>query len=282
MKIVRSSKEIYGLSGQWKKTGQTISLVPTMGCLHEGHVSLINYARNESDKVIVSLFVNPMQFGQNEDFDSYPSQFERDRELLEASGADVLFCPPVKEMYSEAFQTSVNVYKLSQGMCGKDRPGHFDGVATVVTKLFNITIPDIAVFGEKDFQQLVIIRQLTEDLSYSIRIIGAPIIREDDGLAMSSRNIYLDSEGRQCALCLYQAVQASKKMLRTHGDVPVETILENTKKIVARAGGKLEYAVIVNEFTLIPDKIINNNSVLALAVKVGDSVRLIDNSKLIS
>ncbi len=282
MKIVRSSKEIYGLSGQCKKTGQTISLVPTMGCLHEGHLSLVNYARNESDKVIVSLFVNPMQFGQNEDFDSYPSQFERDRELLEAGGADVLFCPPVKEMYSEAFQTSVSVRKLSQGMCGKDRPGHFDGVATVVIKLFNITDPDIAVFGEKDFQQLVIIRQLTEDLSYNIRIIGAPIIREDDGLAMSSRNIYLDSEGRQCALCLYKAIQASKNMLRTHEDVPVETVLENTKKIVAKAGAELEYAVIVNEFTLVPDKIINANSLLALAVKVGGSVRLIDNSKLIS
>ena len=282
MKIVRSSKEMYGLSGRWKKTGQIISLVPTMGCLHEGHLSLIHNARNASDRVIVSLFVNPMQFSQNEDFDSYPNQFKRDSELIENSGADALFCPPVEEMYSETFQTRITVSKLSRGMCGKDRPGHFDGVATVVTKLFNVTDPDVAVFGQKDFQQLVIIRQLAEDLSYNIEIIGAPIVREKDGLAMSSRNIYLDPEGRKCALCLYEAIQASKNMLRTLGEVAVETLLENTKKIVGRAGAKLEYAVIVNEFTLVPDDYINNHSILALAVKVGDSVRLIDNSKLIA
>lgn len=282
MKIVRSSKEIYSLSGRWKKTGHVVSLVPTMGCLHKGHLSLIRKAGRLSDKIIVSLFVNPLQFSQNEDFDSYPSQFERDCELIEAGGADVLFCPPPEEMYTESFQTSVNVKALSQGMCGSDRPGHFDGVATVVTKLFNIITPDVAVFGEKDFQQLVIIRQLAKDLSYNIKIVGAPIVREDDGLAMSSRNLYLDAEGRKCALCLYQAIEASKKIVQTLDEVPVDALLEKTKKIIARAGGKLEYAVVVNEFTLVPDVFVNNNSLLALAVKIGDSVRLIDNCKLIS
>ncbi len=282
MKIIQSSKEMNTLSGEWKKAGWVISLVPTMGCLHEGHLSLVRVAKDASDKIIVSLFVNPAQFSQGEDFDSYPNEFERDCGLIEAAGGDVVFCPSSEEMYAETFQTGVTVKTLSQGMCGTDRPDHFGGVATVVTKLFNITVPDVAVFGEKDFQQLVVIRQLTKDLNYNIKIIGAPIVREDDGLAMSSRNLYLDPDGRKCALCLYQAIQASKNMLKTHDQVPVEAILEKTKKIVARAGGKLEYVVVVNEFTLVPDEFVNINSVLALAVKIGGSVRLIDNSKLMS
>ncbi len=281
MKIIQSSKEIYNLSSRWKKDGQIISLVPTMGCLHEGHLSLIRIARGESDKIIVSLFVNPLQFGHNEDFDSYPDQFERDCGLIEAAGADALFCPSPEEMYADTFQTSVKVNTLSQGMCGSDRPDHFGGVATVVTKLFNTTIPDVAVFGEKDFQQLIIIRQLTKDLSYNIKIIGAPIVREDDGLAMSSRNFYLDAKGRECALCLYQAIEAARKIVNTLDEVPVDALLDKTKEIVTQAGGKLEYAVVVNEFTLVPDVFVNKNSVLALAVKVTDSVRLIDNSKLV-
>ncbi len=280
MKVIRSSREMYELSARWKKTEQVISLVPTMGCLHEGHLSLIRHAREVSDKIIVSLFVNPIQFGQNEDFDSYPDQFERDSGLIEAEGSDALFYPPPEEMYTENFQTSVKVKTLSQGMCGIDRPDHFGGVATVVTKLFNITSPDIAVFGKKDFQQLIIIKRLVKDLSYNIEIIGAPIVREKDGLAMSSRNVYLDSAGRKCALCLYQAIQASKKISHSRDELSAEQIIEETKKIVTQAGGQLEYAVVVNEFTLVPDNFVNNNSVLALAVKIGDSVRLIDNSKL--
>jgi len=282
VKIIRSPKEIHSLANHWRKEGQTISLVPTMGCLHEGHLSLIRKAKSMSEKTIVSLFVNPIQFGQDEDFDSYPNQFEKDCRLIKGEGTDVLFCPHPDEMYTETFQTGVSVKALSQGMCGSGRPGHFDGVATVVTKLFNITYPDVAVFGEKDFQQLVIIRQLAKDLNYNIDVVGAPIVRENDGLAMSSRNLYLDSEGRKSALCLYHAIEASKNMVQNLGEVFVKTIIEKIKTIVSDAGGKLEYAVVVNEFSLIPDEFVNKNSVLALAVKIADSVRLIDNSKLMS
>lgn len=280
MKIIQSAKSINALSVKWRMAGKVISLVPTMGCLHEGHLSLMRKARAVSDKVIVSLFVNPMQFSQGEDFDSYPDQFEKDCELIKNEGVDALFRPTSEEMYNNTFQTGISVESLSKGMCGKDRPGHFDGVATVVAKLFNITCPDSAVFGDKDFQQLVIIRQLVKDLNYNIEIIGAPIVREEDGLAMSSRNLYLDPDGRKCAICLYQAIQASQKIIRTMDKVPAAKIIELTKEIVARAGAELEYAVVVNVSTLMSDEIVNKNSVLALAVKVGQSVRLIDNSKL--
>jgi len=280
VKIIQSPKEIHALSSRWKRAGQTISLVPTMGCLHEGHLSLIRIARGTCDKTIISLFVNPIQFGQSEDLDSYPNRFEQDCRLIKDEGGDALFCPSSEEMYTDNFQTSIHVKILSQGMCGRVRPHHFGGVATVVTKLFNITVPDVAVFGEKDFQQLVIIRQLARDLSYNIEILGAPIIREDDGLAMSSRNLYLDSKGRKSARCLFEAIQVSKNMVQTLGEVSVETIIEKTKNIVTRAGGKLEYAVVVNEFSLIPDDRVNENSVLALAVEIGGSIRLIDNSRL--
>ena len=280
MKIIQSPKEIHALSNSWKRAGQTISLVPTMGCLHEGHLSLIRMARGTCDKTIISLFVNPIQFGQSEDLDSYPNQFEQDCRLIKDEGGDALFCPSSEEMYTDTFQTSIRVKTLSQGMCGRVRPHHFGGVATVVTKLFNITVPDVAVFGEKDFQQLVIIRQLARDLSYNIEILGAPTIREDDGLAMSSRNLYLGSKGRKSARCLFEAIQASKNMVQTLGEVSVEAIIEKTENIVTRAGGKLEYAVVVNEFSLIPDDRVNENSVLALAVEIGDSIRLIDNGRL--
>jgi pantoate--beta-alanine ligase len=282
VKIVYSAKEINSLSKKWKEKGYKVSLVPTMGCLHEGHLSLMRRAKSVTDKTIVSLFVNSKQFGPNEDLDSYPRQFQADCTLAEGEGVDALFCPEPKEIYPENFQTSINVTLLSQGMCGKDRPEHFGGVATVVTKLFNITVPDVAVFGKKDFQQLVIVRQLTKDLNYNIDIIGAPIFREKDGLAMSSRNRYLDDAGRRTALCLSQAIHAAKDLVKDRHDVPANTVIEKAKVIVAKAGGRLEYVVVMNEFDLIPDKFVNEQSVLALAVKIGDSVRLIDNDKLMA
>ena len=281
MKIIRSAKEIRALSTEWKKSGQRVSLVPTMGCLHEGHLSLMRKAKSLTDKTIVSLFINPKQFGPHEDLASYPEQFQTDCSLIIAEGVDALFCPAPEEMYSAAFQTNISVTLLSQGMCGKDRPVHFDGVATVVTKLFNIINPDVAIFGEKDFQQLVVVRQLTEDLDYNIEIIGSPIVREADGLAMSSRNRYLDEDGRQCALCLSQAIMACKDLAKAEDNVSAEIIIGKTEEIVKQAGGRLEYAVVVNEFTLVPDKCIDKHSVLALAVKIGDTIRLIDNSKLL-
>ncbi len=281
MKIIRSAKEINSLSAEWKKAGHRISLVPTMGCLHEGHLSLMRKAKSLTGKAVVSLFVNPKQFGPSEDLDSYPEQFEIDSNLARDEGVDALFCPIREEMYSAAFQTNISVTQFSQGMCGEDRPVHFDGVATVVTKLFNIINPDVAIFGEKDFQQLVIVRQLAEDLNYNIEIVGSPIVREIDGLAMSSRNKYLDNNGRKCALCLSQAIKVCKDLARAEGNVLAEVIVDKTKEIVKNAGGRLEYAVVVNEFTLVPDIFVNKHSVLALAVKIGDSIRLIDNSKLL-
>ena len=280
MKIVQSVKEINSLSNKWKNKGYKVSLVPTMGCLHEGHLSLMRRAKSVTDKTIVSLFVNSKQFGPNEDLDSYPRQFKSDCSLAEGQGVDALFCPDPEEMYPETFQTGINVKLLSQGMCGNDRPEHFGGVATVVTKLFNITVPDVAVFGKKDFQQLVLIRQLVKDLNYNIEIIGAPIFREKDGLAMSSRNRYLDAEGRRCALCLSRSIEAAKDLVRERNKVSADLIIGKVRKIVDRAGGRLEYAVVVNESNLVPDKHVDKHSVLALAVKIGDSVRLIDNSKL--
>jgi pantoate--beta-alanine ligase len=197
----------------WRRRGLSVGLVPTMGCLHQGHLSLVRKARELSDRVIVSIFVNPMQFGPDEDLGAYPRQFTKDCNLAENEGATAVFAPVDQQMYSTGFQTMVRVKKLSLGMCGADRPGHFDGVATVVSKLFNITTPNIAVFGEKDYQQLVIIRQLTEDLNFPVKIIAAPIVRESDGLAMSSRNKYLTGTSRNTALCLFQAVSRAKKLV---------------------------------------------------------------------
>jgi len=281
VKIIKSVSEINSCSKNWKKKGYCVSLVPTMGCLHEGHLSLMRLAKRVSDKTIVSLFVNPRQFGPNEDLDSYPRQFEADCRRADGEGVDALFCPEPEEIYPANFQTSVNVQHFSQGMCGNDRPGHFDGVATVVTKLFNITVPDIAVFGKKDFQQLVVIRQLVKDLNFNIEIIGAPIFREKDGLAMSSRNRYLDNRGRESALCLSRAIAAARESAGGQVGVATDFILEKVRKIVKRAGGQLEYAVIVNKKNLVPDKRVDKESVLALAVKIGGMVRLIDNGKIL-
>jgi len=281
VKIVKSVSEINSCSKNWKIKGNCVSLVPTMGCLHEGHLSLMRLAKNVSDKIVVSLFINPRQFGPNEDLDSYPRQFEDDCRMTEEEGVDALFCPEPEAIYPVNFQTSVNVQLLSQGMCGNDRPGHFGGVATVITKLFNIITPDIAVFGKKDFQQLVVIRQLVKDLNYNIEIIGAPIFREKDGLAMSSRNRYLNIKGRESALCLSRAIDTARELAGRQAGVATDIILEKVRQIVERAGGQLEYAVIVNENDLAPDKCVDNESVLALAVKIGGQVRLIDNGRLL-
>ncbi|MBW1635434.1 MAG: pantoate--beta-alanine ligase [Deltaproteobacteria bacterium] len=282
MKTIRSIRDISSCSKEWKNRGYRVSLVPTMGCLHEGHLSLMRLAKKYSDKTIVSLFVNSMQFGPNEDLASYPRQFETDCRMAENAGVDALFYPTSAEMYPENFQTSISVNLLSQGMCGKDRPVHFGGVVTVVTKLFNITMPDVAVFGKKDYQQLLIIRRLVRDLNYNIEVIGAPIFRERDGLAMSSRNKYLDREERQSALCLSRAILAARDLVSRQPGIAAAVVLEKVKGIIAKAGGRLEYAVIVDEKDLSPVKIVDNESVLALAVKIGEKIRLIDNGKLIT
>lgn len=281
IKIIKTPAEMQLQAITWKQEGLRIALVPTMGCLHAGHLSLMRKAAQDADRVIVSLFVNPIQFGPNEDFDAYPRQFQDDCDLAEKEGVHAIFCPDAKEMYPKGFQTTVSVKTLAQGMCGANRPGHFDGVATVVCKLLHLTIPDIAIFGEKDFQQLAIIRQMVRDLDVPVTIIGAPIVREADGLAMSSRNKYLKGEMRTQALCLYRSIQAAQETVaHAQQGVAADAIIEATKKTVAEAGGRLEYAVVVNENSLQAETFVGSSSVLAIAVKIGGVVRLIDNAKL--
>ncbi|MFH0782452.1 MAG: pantoate--beta-alanine ligase [Pseudomonadota bacterium] len=283
MKIIKIPADMQRQASAWKRDGLKIALVPTMGCLHNGHLSLMRKAAEYADRVIVSLFINPIQFGPNEDFDAYPRQFQTDCDLAQKEGVQVIFCPDVTAMYPEGFQTTVSVKTLAQGMCGAKRPGHFDGVATVVCKLLHLALPDFAIFGEKDFQQLAIIRQVVWDLDFPVKIIGAPIVREVDGLAMSSRNKYLQGEMRNQALCLYKALQGAREIVaQTQHKVPAETIIAATEKTVAAAGGELEYAVVINEHSLKPETLVGGSSVLAIAVKIGGRVRLIDNGKLIT
>lgn len=281
MDKIESPAAMYGQVISWKQQGKKVALVPTMGCLHDGHLSLMRIAIQNADKVIVSIFVNPMQFGPNEDFGAYPRQLQADCILAENEGVNAVFCPEAKDVYPEGFQTTVSVNNLAKGMCGANRPGHFDGVATVVSKLFHMTAPDVAVFGEKDFQQLAIIRQMARDLNFPVNIIGGPIVREPDGLALSSRNKYLQGEMRGQALCLSKSIQMAQKLVaQSPQPVAADTLVEATGKLVAEAGGKLEYAVVINDCTLQPEAVVGRSSVLAIAVKIGGVVRLIDNAKL--
>ena len=282
MKVVRTIAEIRAETGAWKEQGGKIGLVPTMGYFHEGHLSLMRCARERCERVVTTLFVNPTQFGPNEDLDKYPRAFERDRDLAEKERVDILFCPDTIEMYGENYQTMVRVGKLSAGLCGADRPGHFDGVATVVTKLFNIVTPDVAVFGCKDFQQLALVRRLVRDLNFDIEIIGHPIVREPDGLAMSSRNKYLEGEDRKIATCLYRALQEAGRMYKENQDTLAAAELEEMARRIIEENGicRTEYASVVDQYTLEPMTRVDDNSVLALAMKVGSRVRLIDNCRI--
>ncbi|PHR26918.1 MAG: pantoate--beta-alanine ligase [Desulfotalea sp.] len=281
MKIFTSPEQMGEWSNARHREGKTIALVPTMGCLHDGHLSLIDKAKEYADLVIVSIFVNPMQFGPGEDLDAYPRQLEIDCSLIKSRGADLIFAPAETDIYDSSFQTCISITKLASGLCGANRPGHFDGVATVVTKLFNITRPDFAVFGQKDFQQLAIITQLVKDLNIPLQVIGSPIVRETDGLAMSSRNKYLVGEERQTALCLSQSIARAKELVRDLA-VPqdVTEIIVEVKTIIAASGATVEYAEIVDRKTLVSQQQIDSNSIIVVAAKIGGHVRLIDNSIL--
>lgn len=282
MQIIRHVEEMRSLAVAWKVQGLKIGVVPTMGCLHAGHLSLMRLAREQGDKVVVTIFVNPLQFGPNEDFSAYPRQLQQDCHLAESVGVDAIFAPDDGELYPPGFQTVVQVGELAKGMCGSSRPGHFDGVATVVSKLLLLTAADIGVFGEKDFQQLAIIRRMVSDLHLPVEIVGAPIVREVDGLAMSSRNKYLKGEMRRDALCLYQAILEAQRMASSSQPSPsAGKILERVRTIVADAGGLLDYAVIINEQTLKDTELIDCHARLALAVKIGGVVRLLDNARLL-
>jgi len=282
VKLVKSSEQMLDLSDEWRQKGLEIGFVPTMGCFHDGHLSLMRMAGRKSDKLVVSLFVNPIQFGPEEDFDDYPRDLQRDMELAEAQGVDVLYHPSADSMYPDGFQTSVSVKQLSVGLCGGKRPGHFDGVSTVVLKLLNQVQPHIAVFGQKDFQQISVIKRMVKDLDVHVRIIGHPIVRESDGLAMSSRNNYLNDYERKQATCLYEAIGYGRNKVAANKALKMRQLEDEIKDRINRVEGcTVDYVSVVDCETLLQCKYCDDNSVLVLAALINNRVRLIDNGKLI-
>lgn len=260
----------------WRHAGDDIGVVPTMGALHAGHDALVTRARRENQRVIATVFVNPAQFGPNEDFDRYPRPFDQDRARLETLGVDAIFHPPVDQIYPPAFKTRVNPGPLAEVLEGKSRPGHFTGVLTVVLKLFNLTQPKRAYFGQKDFQQVVLVRQLVRDFALPIRIVVAPTVRYPDGLAISSRNAYLDSAERQIAPVVYQAITEAARAF-TAGETGPARLEGLTRARLATAPGlTVDYVAVVDEITLSRPERAIPGSVLAVAVKLG-TIRLIDN-----
>ena len=273
MKIVSTIEEVRAQVKEWKKEGLSIGFVPTMGYLHEGHMSLID-AAGENDRVVVSIFVNPMQFGPTEDLASYPRDLEKDSKFCESLGADLIFHPEPKDMYHDP-HAFVSIDTLSETLCGKTRPIHFKGVCTVVTKLFHIVAPDRAYFGEKDAQQLAIIRKMVKDLNFDIEIVGCPIVREEDGLAKSSRNTYLNDKERQAALCLSRAVKTGKEVIYTGADA--KEVLNPMKAIIeAEPLARIDYVMMVDALTMQPIEKADRDVLVAMAVYIGKT-RLIDN-----
>ncbi len=265
----------------WKKEGLTIGLVPTMGALHNGHMSLIKKAKETADKVVVSIFVNPIQFGPNEDFEKYPRTLESDVNICQSLGVDIVFAPAPNEMYGENTLLSNNnltyvcpPYNVVDMLCGKSRPGHFDGVATVVLKLFNIVQPDFAFFGQKDAQQLFILKKMVKDLNINIKIIGCPIVREKDGLAISSRNIYLSEAERKKALSISQALNKIEQLYK-QGISSVDILFDTAVSILDK-DIDLEYLEFINYDTFIRTQKAEKNTLVAIAARVGNT-RLIDN-----
>lgn len=276
LKIAHTITEVRHCVKEWKRQGLSIGLVPTMGYLHEGHKSLIDKAVRENDKVVVSIFVNPIQFGPNEDLATYPRDMDRDSKVCKEAGANLVFNPDPKEMYFEDAATYVNVENLTEELCGAKRPGHFTGVCTVVSKLFNIVTPDKAYFGEKDAQQLAIIKRMVRDLNFDIKIVGCPIIREEDGLAKSSRNTYLSSKEREEALCLNKSLKKAKELLEK-GETVSSKIKEAIEEEISKVpSSKIDYIEIVDSLSLKPVEKIEKSILIALAVYIGKT-RLIDN-----
>lgn len=273
---VKTIKEVRDQIKIWRKEGYSIGLVPTMGFLHEGHQSLIEKAHKENDKVVVSIFVNPIQFGPNEDFETYPRDLEKDQDTCNKAGANLIFTPAVEEMYSSTSATNVHVENLTTGLCGAKRPGHFDGVCTIVSKLFNIVSPDKAYFGEKDAQQLAVIKKMVLDLNFDIEIIGCPIIREKDGLAKSSRNTYLSADERNAALILNKSLNKAKESLKS-GEKSASSLKQIIiKEISTESLAKIDYIEIVDSTLLTSVKTIDSSILVAIAVYIGKT-RLIDN-----
>jgi pantoate--beta-alanine ligase len=276
LKIFPTIAEMRAASRQSRHSGKRLGLVPTMGALHEGHLSLVRAARQATDVVAASIFVNPTQFGPNEDLAKYPRSFERDCELLEKEGVEWLFAPSVEEMYPSGAVTWVLVEELSNKLDGRSRPGHFRGVTTVVSKLFHIVEPDIAFFGQKDAAQAAIIRRMVRDLNLPVEIAVCPIIREPDGLAMSSRNAYLDPEQRKRALVLHRSLNRVEELIK-HGEVSASILTSHGRnEFGAEPTIRLDYFEIVNPDTLDPIEDISNGALIAVAAYIG-STRLIDN-----
>ena len=276
MKIVKTIEEVRNITAQWRAEGMSVGLVPTMGFLHEGHKSLIDRAVSENDRVVVSDFVNPTQFGPSEDLEAYPRDINHDAELCEKAGAALIFNPEPSEMYYDDCEAYVNINSLSDELCGKSRPIHFKGVCTVVSKLFNIVKPDRAYFGQKDAQQLAIIKRMVRDLNFDVQIVGCPIIREADGLAKSSRNTYLSSEERKVALILSKAVKLGEGMAKS-GENDAEKIVSKMKELInTEPMARIDYVEAVDAVSIKPIKIMDGAVLVAMAVYIGKT-RLIDN-----
>jgi len=267
------------LSREIHRSGKHLGFVPTMGALHQGHLSLARTARSQSDVVVVSIFVNPRQFGPKEDFSKYPRSFEQDSALLQAEKVDYIFAPSVEEMYPQGATSWVKVEEISDRLDGRSRPGHFHGVTTVVSKLFNIIQPDLAFFGQKDAAQVAIVRKMVRDLNFDVRIVVCPIVREQDGLAMSSRNVYLSPEQRKQAVILYRALMRVQT-LADQGESDAAKLMAAGKQVIAEEpAARLDYFEIVNSDTLEPVRNISHGALVAVAAHVG-ATRLIDNIML--
>ena len=275
---------------KWKTEGLTVGLVPTMGALHDGHASLVTAAVSDCDRVVTSVFVNPTQFGEGEDLESYPRDFERDCKILEEKGCHMVFHPSVQEMYPDGYGTYVNLEsEMTKQHCGRSRPGHFRGVCTVVSKLFNITTPDRAYFGQKDAQQLAVIRRMVKDMDFDIEIVGCPTVREKDGLAKSSRNSYLNDEERQAAAVLYRSIEKAKELAAAgasgtseasaadpHSIAAADLLKTMTDVVSSEPMARIDYIEAVDGHTLMPKEYLAPGDLVAMAVYIGDT-RLIDN-----
>lgn len=276
MNIVETIAQVRAQVKNWKHDGLTVGFVPTMGYLHEGHLSLIERARRENDRVVVSIFVNPTQFGPNEDLASYPRDLERDAALCEGVGTDLIFHPEPSEMYPQDFCSYVDMDVLTQELCGLSRPVHFRGVCTVVSKLFHIVQPDRAYFGEKDAQQLAVIRRMVQDLNMDLEIIGCPIVREADGLAKSSRNTYLSPEERKAALVLSRSIFLGKQLVEQGENDAQKVIAAMTELISAEPLARIDYVKTVDLLTMQQIEVLDRPFLTAIAVYIGKT-RLIDN-----
>ena len=278
MKIITTIHEMQQTVDELRQIRKKLGVVPTMGYLHEGHLSLIHLAKQHADVVITTLFVNPAQFGPTEDFDKYPRDFGRDKKLAESAGTDILFAPSNEEMYPAGYLTVVDVGRITTVLEGKIRPTHFRGVTTVIAKLFNITKPDVAVFGQKDAQQAIVIQQMVRDLNFDVRIMIAPIVRESEGLAMSSRNVYLSEVERKESVVLHQSLQLAKKLIE-YGERNCSLIISEMKKLIsANLSAKIDYISITEAETLEELSVLQdgNQALISLAVRFG-TTRLIDN-----